>query len=314
MPRVKRIRRILLAQRGLAGAERFPAQVLWFAKEREARVHLVHVAPPVPANSAQLAGASRDELESASVQERERGLERLANKAREKGLKVATQVRVGDPHIELIREAVNTKADMVVAVEQERAGLLGFGGTTIKLLRNCPTPVWVIRSPLKRSSRRIMAAVDLGPRGDVANRPNGRILELAASFARTEGAKLHVFHAWSLWGEEMLRTRAPSGPADTERLLWNTRTTQKRRLDTLVKRTSLDGVDVEARIEKGPPGTLVPEVTRQLKIDILVLSTLSHPGAPGVLIGDTAERILDKLRCSVVAVKPDGFESPVPTG
>lgn len=313
MSRVKRIRRILLAHRDPTGEGRFPAQVLWFAKEQEARLHLVNVAPPVPANNWRYPTASRAELETALVRERARALERLANRAREKGLKVTTRVRVGDPHIELIREAVTAKADMVVAVEQERTGLLGFAGTTIKLLRKCPTPVWIIRSPLKRSRRRIMAAVDLGPRGDIANQPNGRILEVAASFARANGAKLHVFHAWSLWGEQMLRARGLADSAETERLLWETRTTQKRRLDALVKRKSLDGIDVEPLLEKGLPRILVPEVTRQLKIDVLVMGTLSRTGVPGLLIGNTAERILDNLGCSVVAVKPDGFESPVPT-
>lgn len=313
MPRAKRIRRILLAHRDLAGDRRLPAQVFWFAKEQEARLHLVNVAPPVPnKKGGRSPVASRAELEAALVKERQRGIERLANKAREKGLKVTTSVRVGDPDVELIREAVVSKADIVVAVEQERTGLLGFGGTTMKLLRQCPCPVWIIRSPLKRSRRRIMAAVDLGPRGDVANQPNRRILELAAHFARAEGARLHVFHAWSLWGEQLLRARGPGAAAEAERLLWDTRAAQGRRLDALVKRASLDGVEVDARLEKGLPRILVPEVTRQLKIDVLVMGTLCRTGVSGVLIGNTAERILGKLSCSVVAVKPDSFVSPVP--
>ena len=314
MSRVKRIRRILLAHRGLTADQRFPAQVLWFAKEQGARVHLVNVAPPVLAKSTRSSMTSQPQLETALVQERERGLERLANRARERGLEVTTRVRAGDPHVELIREAAITKADIVVAVEQERTGLLGFGRTTIELLRKCPIPVWIIRSPLKRSSRRIMAAVDLGPRGDPANQPNRRILEVAASFARAEGAKLHVFHAWSPPSEQVLGAGGPDAWARTERLLWDAEITQKRRLDTLVKRASLDWIDIEARLEKGLPTTLVPEVTRQLKVDLLVLATLSRTGVPGVLMGSTAEGILDKLSGSVVAVKPDGFESPVPKG
>ena len=31
----------------------------------------------------------------------------------------------------------------------------------------------------------------------------------------------------------------------------------------------------------------------------------------GISIGNTAERVLRKLPCSVLAVKPDGFVSPV---
>jgi nucleotide-binding universal stress UspA family protein len=38
---------------------------------------------------------------------------------------------------------------------------------------------------------------------------------------------------------------------------------------------------------------------------------VARRGIPGLLIGNTAERILRKLPCSVLAVKPDGFVSPV---
>lgn len=314
MPRAKGIRQILLAHRGLSIRQRFPAQVLWFAKEQQARLHLVNVAPPVANSLRQTRPSSAAELETPLLTERERALERLANKAREKELKVTTRVRVGVPHLELIREAVTTKADMVAVLEQERTGLVGFGDTTMRLLRDCPCPVWVIRSPLKRSHRRIMAAVDLGSRGDVVNRPNRRILEAAATFASAEGAKLYVFHAWWVWGEQLLRARGPKAAAEAERLLWDTRTTRKRRLAALVKSAVPDGIDVEARLEKGLPTILVPEVTRQLQANVLVMGTLSQVGERGVRIGDTAQRILERLDCSVVAVKPDGFTTPVLTG
>lgn len=298
MSRPRRVRRILLAQRDVGGVPRFPAQVLWFAEEQGARLHLVNVV--------------RTGAAAAVVRERERWLEQLANKAREKGLGATTQVRSGEPHMELIREAVATKANIVVAVEQERAATLGFAGTTLELLRSCPCPVWVIRSPLKRSKRRIMAAVDLGPRGSASNRPNTRILEVAARFARTEGAKLFVFHAWSPGLREEIRLREPNTAAETELSLWDARIRQKRRLEALTKRTSLDDIDIEARLEDGFPGTLVPEVTRQLETDILVMSTFAVPRATKGAVGHTAEKIFDKLGCSVVAVKPEGSSSAVP--
>jgi nucleotide-binding universal stress UspA family protein len=46
-------------------------------------------------------------------------------------------------------------------------------------------------------------------------------------------------------------------------------------------------------------------------VDVLVMGTVARGGIPGMLIGNTAERVLRKLPCSVLTVKPDGFESPV---
>jgi nucleotide-binding universal stress UspA family protein len=41
------------------------------------------------------------------------------------------------------------------------------------------------------------------------------------------------------------------------------------------------------------------------------MGTVARIGIPGLLIGNTAETILDQLDCSVLAVKPPGFVSPV---
>ena len=46
-------------------------------------------------------------------------------------------------------------------------------------------------------------------------------------------------------------------------------------------------------------------------MDLVVMGTVSRTGIPGLLIGDTAEVILNNLECSVLAVKPTGFVTPV---
>jgi nucleotide-binding universal stress UspA family protein len=39
------------------------------------------------------------------------------------------------------------------------------------------------------------------------------------------------------------------------------------------------------------------------------MGTISRTGFPGVTIGNTAETILQSVTCSVLAVKPDGFQN-----
>jgi nucleotide-binding universal stress UspA family protein len=41
------------------------------------------------------------------------------------------------------------------------------------------------------------------------------------------------------------------------------------------------------------------------------MGTLGRTGISGLIIGNTAEAILDQLTCSVLAIKPPGFISPV---
>jgi nucleotide-binding universal stress UspA family protein len=45
-------------------------------------------------------------------------------------------------------------------------------------------------------------------------------------------------------------------------------------------------------------------------VELVVMGTVARAGIAGFLIGNTAERVLGKLPCSVLA-KPDGFVCPV---
>ena len=41
------------------------------------------------------------------------------------------------------------------------------------------------------------------------------------------------------------------------------------------------------------------------------MGTVGRTGIRGLFIGNTAEAILNQVKCSVLAVKPSGFETPV---
>jgi nucleotide-binding universal stress UspA family protein len=41
------------------------------------------------------------------------------------------------------------------------------------------------------------------------------------------------------------------------------------------------------------------------------MGTVSRTGVAGLLIGNTAEKVLNQVGCSVLTVKPDGFITPV---
>lgn len=62
---------------------------------------------------------------------------------------------------------------------------------------------------------------------------------------------------------------------------------------------------------KGKPEEIIPRIVLDKRIEIIVMGTLSRTGVSGLLIGNTAERILTQVDCSVLAVRPEGFVTPV---
>jgi nucleotide-binding universal stress UspA family protein len=49
----------------------------------------------------------------------------------------------------------------------------------------------------------------------------------------------------------------------------------------------------------------------KLEVGLIVMGTVSRTGVAGLLIGNTAGKILRQVDCSVLTVKPDGFVTPV---
>jgi nucleotide-binding universal stress UspA family protein len=76
---------------------------------------------------------------------------------------------------------------------------------------------------------------------------------------------------------------------------------------------SFDGRLDEKQIvlRRGQPEDAIPEFVVSEGIEVLMMGTVARGGIPEILIGNTAERVLRKLPCSVLTVKPDGFVSPV---
>jgi len=55
----------------------------------------------------------------------------------------------------------------------------------------------------------------------------------------------------------------------------------------------------------------IPDTARKLKSSIVVMGAISRSGIKRLLIGNTAERILDSLSCDVLVVKPAHFKSGI---
>ena len=61
----------------------------------------------------------------------------------------------------------------------------------------------------------------------------------------------------------------------------------------------------------GRPATGIAQIASRESIDLLVMGTVRRTGVRGFFIGHTAEEVLGRVSCSLLAVKPDGFVSPV---
>lgn len=68
---------------------------------------------------------------------------------------------------------------------------------------------------------------------------------------------------------------------------------------------------MQVHFREGEPERVIPEVARETDAEVVVMATVGRTGVPGLIIGNTAEAVLNRIDCSVLAVKPASFVTPV---
>lgn len=236
-------------------------------------------------------------------------------------LNIKLKALVGKRFHEVIRAVLRHDYDLVIKAA-ENPGWMDrlFGSDDMHLLRKCPCPVWFMKPDEKSNYKTIVAAIEFDPAdiSTVDDDLNRTILSLSSSLALSDFANLHLVHAWdapeagfvSLWADN---------PAEAENNITEGEHLRHQRGMDMIYKNLRQQINEDAfkyiaphvHLLKGSAAKEIPALVNQLDADLVVMGTIARTGIPGLIIGNTAEAILDQLKCSVLAVKPTGFVSPV---
>jgi nucleotide-binding universal stress UspA family protein len=267
---------------------------------------------------------SWEEFQRIRTQQAADRLRSLATSMRRKDLKISTKVAEGRPAIELIREVLRSRHDLLVKVAEPDPGTL-FGSTDMQLLRNCPCPILLVHPQAQeRAFKRILVAVDPAPAPDVTDKldPRGQaspeeqalnisLMRIATGLAELEGGEVHVLHAWAAPGEELLCTEGWVANAEVETYVASLHEEERQAIERLLGQCPPGSAPRQVHLVKGRPADVISDFAKAHQVDLIVMGTLVRTGIPGLLIGNTAETVLHQVQCSILAVKPDAFVSPV---
>jgi universal stress protein E len=312
---MRRFKNILLVADCASGHSPAFERAADLARRNEAFLTVIHVFDALPRDLQILASAlPLDDLLDVAIDDRRKQLEHLIGPIRENGVTVDVRVQCGTPFIEIIREVLREQRDLVMMTAEGKPALgeFLFGSTSMHLMRKCPCPVWVMKPGPHAGYSRVMAAVDPMTTDGGHQSLNNAIMQLASSLARIEGSQLHVVHTWLPITERIpLFGHVPlSEPA----LVAATKQAHQTALDELLRESSLDDVPVQVHLVRGEAGNLIPRLAQKEHIDLIVMGTVCRSGLAGLFIGNTAERVLHNVDCSLLTVKPDGFATPVTLG
>ncbi len=263
---------------------------LWIASRSQARIALVYST-----------WEERDDRADPPGEAAVRALEALALELRKGNVPVEVVFADERPWLALARRAARLRSDFVFVARREHSGRRLLGVNALKLLRVCPSPVWVVAPERSLPYRRVLAATDLSPVG-------AQVTRLGASLAEMSGAELHVVHAWQKTMEFQLEAGRISAAELGRRVVEHESTLRDGILTALGGEA---GVSPLLHVGCTSPERAILEGIGAIDPDLVVMGTLSRTGVPGMLMGNTAERVIGQIGCSLLTVKPEGFVTPV---
>jgi nucleotide-binding universal stress UspA family protein len=319
---MKRFRNILCVITRQSGDGQALARAVRLAQSNQARLRVVALVDRISLGMGMPEGGPISaRLQAALLDEGEQRLQAIVEAHRGR-VPLETGTRVGATFLEVIHEVLQHEHDLLIKAAEDPAWLERlFGSDDMHLLRKCPCPVWLLKPAAPRQYRSILAAVDLdddcAPEELQAREAlNDQVLQLAASLAVGDFSSLHVGHAWEVIGESALRTGFMQTPSEqVDRYVQQVYDHRQENMDALLQRLP-DGVDpdvieLQSHLVKGAPREAIPMLAQRVEADLVVMGTVARTRTPGFIVGNTAEMILSQIGCSVLAVKPPGFVSPV---
>ena len=280
-------------------------RAVWLASMFNARLEFF-AAMDLSAHTKHLLEEDRDHLTHNVEDQAHQVMSTLIEQAKEQGVESSSKVAFGHPWREIILEVINHKHDMVM-VGTRPHGLTGrlFGGTVMNLFRQCPCPVYAVKIDEEPEVPEIVIASDMS---EVSN----DILNFMVSSAQVADMKLHLVHAVDTRLDERFKglgINQETVKKCTEDIKAEIEQELNEQLAQTDFRTLTYGVQVH--VLEGAPEVAIPKFIAERKIHLLTMGTLARTGISGFFIGNTAERMLEKVNCSVLTFKPADFVSPV---
>jgi nucleotide-binding universal stress UspA family protein len=248
-------------------------------------------------------------LEEDIVRNQRQQLARIADGVRG-DVRAESKLLVGRPAIALIQEILSSGHDLLMrshARDLTTPGPKPFGAVDMELLRKCPCPVLLARHGKPAPDPQIVGAVNASTDDLDEQALNARIVGLTRLMAsRLDAAPPRLLHAWVPVAERKVRRHSTE-----EQFAAYVEEARQRAAAGLSRLVRSGEGRMQPLLRRGEADEVIPSFVVAEGVDLLVMGTVARSGISGMLIGNTAERILRKLPCSVLAVKPAGFVSPV---
>jgi universal stress protein E len=212
------------------------------------------------------------------------------------------------PFESVINCALEGQYDLIVKSTHEHDKLKAviFTPTDWHLMRKAPMPVLMVKEHDWPVAGKILCALNVASEDTEHQTLNGKIIEHAKDLATKFAADVHLVNGYP--GTPVnLAIELPDFDANAYNN--NIRMQHQSRVECLAQ--AYDIPLERCHVEEGLPEDVIPEVADRIDAELVILGTVGRTGFSAALIGNTAEHVIDSIRCDLLAIKPEGYVSPL---
>jgi len=221
-------------------------------------------------------------------------LEKIAEPIRAQGVKVSVAYAWGNPsHEEIVRRVEEEQPSLVIKSSQphKRIARTLLSNQDWDLVRHCPAPLLLAKVGSWGAKPLLIASVDPNHVHDKPAALDHKLIDIAQVLAKVAAGEVHLFHSTKL---PSLAGLYPLN-ADYEYDMEN--------VNKLALKHSLGAQ--QCHVSDQDIGESLPELVSSLDAGVVVMGAVSRSKLDRVLIGNSAEKVLDKVWSDVLLVKPD---------
>lgn len=286
-------------------------QAIQLAKKHQAAVKVFHVISDYPEDTSEWWNVRNPgELKKRIMEERQAVLDEMAARVREHGLEqVASELRWGGTFLEVTREVMKNKHDLVMITAQHKHKMsrMLLECPSMDLLQHCPCTLWISKGKARRRPKRVLATLG-GTRSNITcDAFDIKVLRTAATIAEANGSELHYVHAMPLYGSESQKGKKLR--TDLTEYIDGLKGSFMQKCGGVLREYQVELNDDWIHMGTGSPATVIVDLVNDKHIDLVIMGARTHENLPTVLLGTRAMRVFDCVKCDVVGVKPDDFVS-----
>ncbi|PKH88033.1 universal stress protein UspE [Colwellia sp. Bg11-28] len=255
-----------------------------------------------------LSSGERDTMRQMVIKEKQKWLDDIIAVSNSPITITSKVVWHNRPFEAIINQVIEHKYDLVVkgTHQHDKFKSVVFTPTDWHILRKCPCPVLLVKEHEWPEQGNILAAVNVGSDEAEHISLNEAITTQAKNIAQLITADVHLVNSFP--GTPVnIAIEIPEFDASE----YNS-AMQAHHKEAMSKHANSFDIPLSnTYVEEGLPEAVIEQAALKIDAELVILGTIGRTGISAALIGNTAEHVIDQLDCDVLALKPDGYISPL---